>query len=73
MLTLNSSGFSICEIKNITGHSNERGLGGYDSRNEINMFVMSSAICKSSVVPSKGSSSNSFVQHGNRIEWNSME
>ena len=36
-----------CEIKNITDHSSERGLDGYDSGNEDEMFAMSSAISKS--------------------------
>ena len=41
-----SFGFPKCEIKNITGHSCERGLDAYDSGNEDEMFAMSSAISK---------------------------
>ena len=41
-----SFGFPKCEIKNITGHSCERGLDAYDSGNEDKMFAMSSAIPK---------------------------
>ena len=43
---LKSFGFPKCEIKNITGHSSERGLDAYDSGNEDEMFAMSSAISK---------------------------
>ena len=39
-------GFLKCEIKNITGHSSERGLDTYDSGNDDEMFAMSSAISK---------------------------
>ena len=41
---LKSFGFPKYEIKNITGHSSERGLDTYDSDNEEKMFGMSSAI-----------------------------
>ena len=41
---LKSFGFPKYEIKNITGHSSERGLDTYDSDNEEKMFAMSSAI-----------------------------
>ena len=44
---LKSFGFPKYEIKNITGHSSESGLGVYDSGNEDEMFAMSSAISKS--------------------------
>ena len=54
---LKSSGFPKCEIKNITGHSSERGLDAYDSGNEDEMFAMSSAICKS--LPPKANSYSS--------------
>ena len=40
-------GFPKCEIKNITGHSSERGVDAYNSGNEDEMFAMSSAISKS--------------------------
>ena len=43
---LKSFGLPKCEIKNITGHSYERGLDIYDSGNEDEMFAMSSAISK---------------------------
>ena len=41
---MKSAGFQKCEIKNITGHANEKGLDPYDSGNENEMFKMSSAI-----------------------------
>ena len=37
---LKSFGFPICEIKDITGHSSERGLDAYDFGNEDKMFAM---------------------------------
>ena len=43
---IKSFGFPKCEIKNITGHSSERGLHPYDSGNEDEMFGMSSAVSK---------------------------
>ena len=43
---LKSFGFRKCEIKNITGHSSERGLDAYDSGNEDEIFAMSSVISK---------------------------
>ena len=39
-------GFPKFEIKNITGHSSERGLDAHDSGNEDEMFAMWSAISK---------------------------
>ena len=39
--------FPKCEIKNITGHSSERGLDTYHFGNEDEMFAMSSEISKS--------------------------
>lgn len=41
---MKSAGFQKCEIKNITGHANEKGLDPYDSGNEEEMFKISSAI-----------------------------
>ena len=44
---LKSFGFLKCEIKNITGHSSERGLDPYDFGDKDRMFTMSLAISKS--------------------------
>ena len=44
---LKSFGFLKCEIKNITGHSSERGLDPYDFGEKDRMFTMSLAISKS--------------------------
>ena len=49
-------GFPKCEIKNITGHSSERGLDACDSGNEDEMFAMSSAISTSKY------STSTFIQ-----------
>ena len=45
---LKSAGFPKSEIKNITGHSSEKGLDAYDSGNENDMCAMSAAISLSS-------------------------
>ena len=41
---LKSSGIPKCEIKNITGHSSEQGLGDYDSGDENEQTIMSNII-----------------------------
>jgi len=41
---LKSAGIPKCEIKNITGHSTEKGLDAYDSGNEDEMHAMSKVI-----------------------------
>jgi len=41
---IKSAGISKCEIKNITGHSTEKGLDAYDSGNEDEMHAMSKVI-----------------------------
>ena len=41
---LKSSGIPKCEIKNITGHSSERGLDDYDSGDENEQRIMSNII-----------------------------
>ena len=43
---LESFGFPKCEIKNITGHSSERGFDACDFINKDEMFAMSSAMSK---------------------------
>ena len=45
---MKSAGFPKSEIKNITGHSSEKGLDAYDSGNENDMCAMSAAISISS-------------------------
>ena len=64
---LKSFGFPKCEIKNITGHSSERGLDAYDSGNEDEMFAMSSAISKSKYSTSTVAQKKSHRHHRNNL------
>ena len=60
---LKSFGFPKCEIKNITGHSSERGLDAYDCGNEDEMFAMSSVISKSKYSTSTVVQTNKKLSH----------
>ena len=44
---MKSAGVPKCEIKNITGHSSEKGLDAYDSGNEEEMYQLSNVIAQS--------------------------
>ena len=67
---LKSFGFPKCEIKNITGHSSERGLGAYDSGNEDEMFAMSSAISKYKYSTSTAAQKKKLSHHHHRNNLN---